>query len=170
MRQELRRVLRVDLVRSQKVAGQREAPDVVELRREGRDAVEILLELRVEVGEHLITAPDLPSPAVARELDGEVVGARARRRDDLGGNFDYINVVGVLHHLPDPQAGLGILVDKLTPRGGMAMMVYASVGRTGVYHVRAMSRIVAQARQLGAGGGADVLGESCEEIKHDGAA
>ncbi len=49
------------------------------------------------------------------------------------GPFDYIDCCGVLHHLPDPAAGLRALVSVLAPGGGLGLMVYAPHGRTGVY-------------------------------------
>ncbi|MHA6346127.1 class I SAM-dependent methyltransferase [Roseivivax sp. CAU 1761] len=51
---------------------------------------------------------------------------------DLG-RFDYIDCCGVLHHLPDPAAGFAALRAALAPGGGMGMMVYAPLGRSGVY-------------------------------------
>ena len=49
------------------------------------------------------------------------------------GPFDYIDCCGVLHHLPDPDAGFRALADALAPEGGIGLMVYAPHGRTGVY-------------------------------------
>jgi SAM-dependent methyltransferase len=49
------------------------------------------------------------------------------------GRFDYIDCCGVLHHLPDPQAGFDALAAALAPGGGMGLMVYAPFGRSGVY-------------------------------------
>ncbi len=49
------------------------------------------------------------------------------------GPFDYIDCCGVLHHLPDPEAGLQALLSVLAPGGGLGLMVYAPYGRTGVY-------------------------------------
>lgn len=49
------------------------------------------------------------------------------------GPFDYIDCTGVLHHLPDPQAGFCALADALADGGGLGAMVYAPHGRTGVY-------------------------------------
>ncbi len=49
------------------------------------------------------------------------------------GSFDYVDCCGVLHHLPDPQAGFDALAAALAPGGGLGCMVYAPLGRTGVY-------------------------------------
>ena len=49
------------------------------------------------------------------------------------GPFDYIDCCGVLHHLPDPAAGLRSLRSVLAPGGGIGVMVYAPFGRAGVY-------------------------------------
>ena len=53
------------------------------------------------------------------------------------GPFDYIDCCGVLHHLPDPQAGFDALAAALAPGGGLGAMVYAPYGRTGVYPLQA---------------------------------
>jgi len=63
----------------------------------------------------------------ARFVTGDLSGA-----PELG-RFDYIDCCGVLHHLPDPDAGLAALTGALAPGGGMGLMVYAPLGRTGVY-------------------------------------
>ena len=49
------------------------------------------------------------------------------------GPFDYIDCTGVLHHLADPPAGLAALAGVLQEAGGMGLMVYGALGRTGVY-------------------------------------
>lgn len=49
------------------------------------------------------------------------------------GPYDYMDCCGVLHHLPDPAAGLAALKAQLSPRGGMGLMVYGRYGRAGVY-------------------------------------
>ena len=49
--------------------------------------------------------------------------------DRLPGQFDFINCVGVLHHLPDPVAGLNALASKLAPGGIMHVFVYSELGR-----------------------------------------
>ena len=47
----------------------------------------------------------------------------------LPGEFDLINCVGVLHHLPDPIRGIQSLALKLAPGGLMHIFVYAELGR-----------------------------------------
>ncbi|SHI96114.1 Methyltransferase domain-containing protein [Roseomonas rosea] len=59
------------------------------------------------------------------------------------GPFDYIDCCGVLHHLPDPLAGLKNLSTLLAPGGGMGIMVYAPHGRTGVYMLQDALRLIA---------------------------
>ncbi|MDJ0628938.1 MAG: class I SAM-dependent methyltransferase [Rhodobacter sp.] len=53
------------------------------------------------------------------------------------GPFDYVDCCGVLHHLPDPQAGFDALAGALAPGGGIGLMVYAPLGRAGVYPLQA---------------------------------
>lgn len=76
--------------------------------------------------------------ATVRFVQGSVMDLAAL---DLG-TFDYIDCCGVLHHLADPAAALGLLAQSLAPDGGMGLMLYAPLGRTGVYHVQAMLRMV----------------------------
>lgn len=47
----------------------------------------------------------------------------------LGRRFDAIFCSGVLHHLPDPEAGWHALVDVLNPGGIMRVMLYSRLGR-----------------------------------------
>ncbi len=47
----------------------------------------------------------------------------------LEGEFDLINSVGVLHHLPDPIRGIQALAGKLAPGGLLHIFVYAELGR-----------------------------------------
>lgn len=58
--------------------------------------------------------------------------------------YDYIDCCGVLHHLPDPAAGLAALAARLDPGGGMGIMVYAPLGRTGVYPMQNALRTLTQ--------------------------
>jgi SAM-dependent methyltransferase len=61
------------------------------------------------------------------------------------GPFDYIDCCGVLHHLPEPEAGLAALASVLAPGGGMGLMVYAPHGRTGVYMMQDALALLAPA-------------------------
>jgi SAM-dependent methyltransferase len=58
----------------------------------------------------------------------------------LGATFDQIVCTGVLHHLPDPDAGLRALREVLAPGGAMHLMVYAPHGRVGVYMLQDFCR------------------------------
>ena len=64
--------------------------------------------------------------------------------DEAGlGTFDYVDCCGVLHHLADPKAGLEALVRVLDDDGGMGLMLYGELGRTGVYPVQELLRRLA---------------------------
>jgi SAM-dependent methyltransferase len=67
----------------------------------------------------------------------------------LNRSFDLIACTGVLHHLPDPDAGLKALADVLDPSGSMAIMLYGKTGRAGVYLIQDVLR------RLGAGQSAE---------------
>ena len=82
----------------------------------------------------------------------EVHQLSVERVGELGRRFDKVVSTGVLHHLPDPDAGLRALRDVLNPEGAMHLMVYATYGRAGVYMVQEYCR------RLG-------VGDSDEEIK-----
>ncbi len=60
--------------------------------------------------------------------------------NQLGMSFDQIVSTGVLHHLPDPDAGLAALRGVLKPDGAMNLMVYAPYGRTGIYMMQEFCR------------------------------
>jgi SAM-dependent methyltransferase len=67
------------------------------------------------------------------------------RAAELGYRFEHIVCTGVLHHLPDADAGLRALSEVLAPTGGLHLMVYAPYGRAGIYMLQAYCR------QLGVG-------------------
>jgi SAM-dependent methyltransferase len=81
----------------------------------------------------------------------EVHQLSLERVGELGRRFDKIVSTGVLHHLPEPEAGLHALRDVLESDGVMHLMVYAAYGRVGVYMLQEY------ARRLG-------VGDSDEEI------
>src|SRR5215471_17948745 len=68
--------------------------------------------------------------------------ARLEEVSALGRDFDFIEASGVLHHLPDPVDGLKALGSVLRPDGTIAIMVYGKYGRTGVYMVQEMARLM----------------------------
>ena len=77
----------------------------------------------------------------------------------LSNSFDLIISTGVLHHLPDPDAGLKALADVLDPSGSMAIMLYGKAGRAGVYLIQDILR------RLGAGPDAEGLRAARELLK-----
>ncbi len=81
----------------------------------------------------------------ARGLDNaDLIHAPIEEIPGMGlGPFDYIVCSGVLHHLASPAAGLETLRGVLTPDGGMGVMVYALYGRTAVYQMQQLFRLLA---------------------------
>lgn len=73
----------------------------------------------------------------ARKLSGVMFHTGSLLDAGEMGPFDYIDCCGVLHHLPDPAAGLRALHGALAPGGGLGFMVYAPYGRAGVYPLQA---------------------------------
>ena len=70
---------------------------------------------------------------------------------DDEGSFDYINSVGVLHHLRDPLAGLKALGQRLAPHGLLHLFLYADAGRWEIHRTQKVLEL------LEAGVGADGL-------------
>lgn len=64
------------------------------------------------------------------------------RVEELSKTFDQIVCTGVLHHLPNPDAGLTALRNALRLRGAMHLMLYAPYGRAGVYLLQEFCRRV----------------------------
>ncbi|OUL26870.1 class I SAM-dependent methyltransferase [Nostoc sp. 106C] len=60
--------------------------------------------------------------------------------EQLPGEFDLINCVGVLHHLPDPIRGIQALAKKLAPGGLMHIFVYGELGR---WEIQLMQKAIA---------------------------
>jgi SAM-dependent methyltransferase len=63
----------------------------------------------------------------------EVFQLAVEHAGELAQTFDHVVCTGVLHHLPNPDAGLRALHDVLAPTGALHLMVYAPYGRAGVY-------------------------------------
>ncbi|MCF2150177.1 class I SAM-dependent methyltransferase [Desmonostoc muscorum LEGE 12446] len=60
--------------------------------------------------------------------------------EQLSGEFDLINCVGVLHHTVDPIAGIQALAKKLAPGGLMHIFVYGELGR---WEIQLMQKAIA---------------------------
>ena len=59
------------------------------------------------------------------------------------GNFDFVQSAGVLHHLKHIESGMSILKDSMPPQGGgMWVMLYGRIGRSGVYLMQMLLRLI----------------------------
>ena len=56
--------------------------------------------------------------------------------------FHELQSTGVLHHLKNPSYGLNTLKDVLVEKGKMNLMVYARYGRTAVYHMQHLMKMI----------------------------
>ncbi|WP_080813513.1 class I SAM-dependent methyltransferase [Halomicronema hongdechloris] len=75
----------------------------------------------------IATARERCRRSAAARVDFQALSLYAA--DQLPGQFDWINCVGVLHHLPDPIRGIQSLAAKLAPGGIFHIFVYAALGR-----------------------------------------
>jgi SAM-dependent methyltransferase len=90
-------------------------------------------------------ARDIARARVARRGLGDRVDFRVGSLLDVGAwgeSFDFVNCTGVLHHLPDPPAGLRALRAVLAPGGLLGLMVYGALGRAAVYPMQKLLRFV----------------------------
>jgi SAM-dependent methyltransferase/tetratricopeptide (TPR) repeat protein len=81
----------------------------------------------------------LPSLAYARRKTREAglrnvefAQADILRIAAIGGTFDRIEAVGVLHHLAEPEAGWCLLLSLLRPAGEMRVGLYSGTARRGI--------------------------------------
>jgi SAM-dependent methyltransferase len=72
----------------------------------------------------------------------ELINMSLGQIGSLGRSFDLIVCTGVLHHLPDPNAGLRCLRDVLRPHGVMSLMLYGYYPRIGVYIMQEAFRLL----------------------------
>ena len=89
----------------------------------------------------------------------EVRQMPVERAAELGQSFEHVVCTGVLHHLPDPDAGLRALRDVLAPTGALHVMVYAPYGRAGIYMLQDYCR------RLGVGGTASEIRDLAASLK-----
>jgi SAM-dependent methyltransferase len=116
----------------------------------GDDLIFLAEQLRGRAAEIVYLDPSQPSQDIARaraEVRGLTnISFHRGLIQDLDprkwGLFDYITCIGVLHHLPDPPAGLKALESVLAPDGGMTFLLYATHGRRGTYQVQRMMRLI----------------------------
>ena len=76
------------------------------------------------------------------------------------GPFDYINSVGVLHHLDQPEAGLKALAARLAPQGLLHLFLYADAGRWEIHRTQKALTLL----QVGTGADGLRLGRDLFEI------
>jgi SAM-dependent methyltransferase len=85
------------------------------------------------------------SRAARRGLEARIRWVQASLLDlprlELG-RFDYVTCLGVLHHLPDPDAGLHALTQVLNEHGAMGLMVYGRYGRLDIYAMQELMKLV----------------------------
>lgn len=58
------------------------------------------------------------------------------------GSFSFVACTGVLHHLKNPTTGLNILKFSQLEVGRGILMVYGTYGRTGVYHLQDLFKLI----------------------------
>jgi len=66
----------------------------------------------------------------------------ARNLKEKIGVFDYIDCLGVLHHLENPSLGIENLKELLSDDGGMGLMFYGSLGRRGIYDMQRLLKLM----------------------------
>jgi SAM-dependent methyltransferase len=89
----------------------------------------------------------------------EVRQLAVEHASELGQRFQHVVCTGLLHHLPDPDAGLRALHDVLAPTGALNVMVYAPYGRAGIYMLQDYCR------RLGVGGTAPEIRDLAASLK-----
>jgi SAM-dependent methyltransferase len=57
-------------------------------------------------------------------------------------SFDYIDLTGVLNHVEDPARILAVLNHVLADPGGLGVMAYGALGRTGIYPIQDALRLL----------------------------
>lgn len=117
----------------------------------GDSAIFLAAQLRETDAEIVCLDLSEASLAIAREraavrgLDARIRWVHASLLDlpRLGlGRFDYVTCLGVLHHLPDPDAGLRALTQVLDDEGALALMLYGRYGRLDIYAMQDLMKLV----------------------------
>lgn len=105
----------------------------------GVDGEVVWLDLSPASNAVAVARADVRGLTNIRFVQGSLLEAKAL----VGGDFDYVDCCGVLHHLDEPEAGLAALKAVLKPDGGMGVMVYGALGRRGVYDMQEMAETLA---------------------------
>jgi SAM-dependent methyltransferase len=96
------------------------------------------LSLAIQHPDADVVAVDLSRASLARAMRtareygiGNVSFLQADILDlpDLGGEFDFIDCVGVIHHMEDPSAGASVMRRLLRPNGWIRLSVYGAWAR-----------------------------------------
>lgn len=89
--------------------------------------------LAVDISENALATAQrrLEKSGVLKGFQGKIEFKQFQVEDarELEGEFDLINSVGVLHHLPNPVMGIQALADKLADDGLFHIFVYGELGR-----------------------------------------
>lgn len=118
--------------------------------------------------QHRVVGIDLSTQALAhheslkkhhRLFNLELQQIAVENVSQLGQQFDYIVSTGVLHHLPDPDAGLSALRGVLAPHGVISVMLYGHSRRFGIYMVQEALRVMdVERNQAGVAFARDTVG------------
>lgn len=71
-----------------------------------------------------------------------VHGSILNVKNILNRKFDYINCIGVLHHLESPEQGLAAITSVLKDEGVLDIMLYGKYGRESIYHIQNLMKIL----------------------------
>ncbi|MBE9222464.1 class I SAM-dependent methyltransferase [Cyanobacterium stanieri LEGE 03274] len=100
--------------------------------------------LAVDISENALATAQkrLEKSGVLKDFQGNIEFRQfnLERARELEGSFDFINSVGVLHHLPNPVVGIQALADKLADDGLFHIFVYGELGR---WEILLMQRAIA---------------------------
>jgi SAM-dependent methyltransferase len=91
-------------------------------------------------GARAVVAVDLGNAVEAafantRHLPNAHIVQADLKRPPVKRTFDYAFSIGVLHHIPDPEAGFQALVSKLVPGGAISAWVYGREGNGWIVHL-----------------------------------
>jgi len=110
-----------------------------------------LLAVDISAGALEVARERLRRSAAATQMEELRIEQRSLLELQDEGPFDYINSVGVLHHLRQPEAGLRALAGLLAPGGVLHLFLYAEAGRWEIHRCQRALGL------LGVGTGADGL-------------